>query len=181
MKVIIDKKTLEFASTLALSQIIQRTSEGKDQAGKPFKPYSTKPFAMPLGAYKQNTTQRQRKNLKDRDLTQIITSKRTGNKWILIKGGYAAFKYARFPSRSGKVDLQVRGMRGGMLSNLQVIKIGENSFTIGFTTEEMRDLAKWNIAKGRDFLGLTKEEQEELIRVISEGVSIDFSDLPNEV
>lgn len=191
MKVIISGNLLKKAAATVISNIKRRTSEGKDKEGRPFQSYSRKPFGMPAGAFFNETTKLQRKRLTAGGDLQFYISKRTKKRWVLIDGGYANYKYSRFPNRFSKVDLQVRGNRGGMLGAIQMKDIDEkeHSVTIAFSSSEAARLAYYHNVSGasrsrvkRKFFGLTTEEKQEIVKMLTEGVQIkfdkeDFSDI----
>lgn len=168
--VIVKNNTLQLLGNYIISKIIERTSEGIDEDGKPFIPYSSIPFAMPYGAYLANTTQRQRKYLEFNK--QVALFRRGSGLWALIKGGYIEFKRARFTSDAAP-NLQVRGMRGGMLGDLTIIRKGDNYVIIGFKHEESAKIAAYHQLLGagksrtiRKFLGLTDTEKQELVGIL---------------
>ena len=182
MKYVVNKATLKRIGTEVISYIKSNTRQGIDRFGKPFQPYSRKPFAMPLGAFIEQTTKRQRDRLnKDGDLS-IYRSRRSGARWVTIDGGYALFKAMRFPQDGGKVNLSVRGNRGGMMGALQIIKEDESSVTIGFSSEEAAKLAYYHTVSGagksrviRDFFGITPEQVSELETLLMKGIEIELS------
>jgi len=140
----------------AVSMIRDRTLRGVGADGAPFKPYSTQPFALPLGAI----TKRAQRALGD-DM-KIITSKRSGALWAVITGGYAALKDAAYPQYGGVVNLS---RTGAMLRALTVIGVngsGQVTIRIGFAREEEAQKALWNDARGRRILGFTQEERTDL-------------------
>lgn len=174
----IKPNTLELIAEFAIRSIIERTNKGLDEDYKPFAPYSSKPFTMPYGAYIQNTTKQQRDKLK----ASVVTGE-DGLPYVLIQGGYKAFKAARFPQDNGIVNLQVRGMRGGMLSSLDVISKGDNYIILGFYKSEHAKLAGYHQVLGagkgktkRKFLGLNKRDIEEINELLSDSIEFKILD-----
>lgn len=85
--------------------------------------YSTKPFAMPIGAVKKKKVLLDILKGKHLDDTQIFTSKKSGKLWVVIKKGY---KWLREQSgkNAGRVDLT---WTREMMRSLQVLKINNIS------------------------------------------------------
>ena len=137
----------------------KRILAGLNKNDVPFKEYSAKPFAMPSGATTKGTLAKVDK--------QFFKSKKTGNLWVVIKGGYLALKKARSPEGGDKVDLTVTG---GMLRSLGVTKVSSGSFTIGFTRSEEAQKMYWQIAKGRDPIGLSPNDLKELTPLLQTGL-----------
>lgn len=149
-----------------VNHIRNRTQDGKDKDGKAFKPYSTKPFAMPSGA----TTQLALKTLDNSDGLIWFTAK-SGNKWIVVKDGYKALKQARRPQDGGTVNLTNDGQ---MMNDLAVIAIPRDGIDIGFNRAENAEKALWNIEAGRDFLGIEDSELEKIAeKYLDSGVTVE--------
>lgn len=141
--------------TLALkfiSIIRARTLRGLDKQGNPFKPYSTKPLAIPSGAI----TKRAAKELvKSQEAAYF---ERNGKLWIVIQGGYKAAKAAmkKQTDWDGTVNLS---LSGAMLKDLTPLTYDtEGNITIGFASTENAKKARYNRFYGREFLGLTDAE-----------------------
>lgn len=158
---------------IVIGKIIQNTSRGIDSEGKPFKPYSTRPFSMPFGAFTDFMTKSatSRFNKQNKDNYQIFT--KSGKTWILIKGGYLALKTARFKTGESTVNLQVLGTgRGGMLGSIQSKEISDTTALILFGNKRASKLAYYHNISGagkskviRKFLGLPKSDIEDIKKV----------------
>lgn len=137
----------------SVALIKERTLNGLDINDEPFKPYSTRPFKLPSGA----VTKRARKLLLKEKKIQYF--KRNGRLWMVVFGGYAALKKAIYKQTNygGGVNLT---LTFSMLRNLQIINIKRNEFIIGFKSREASQKAEWNIAKGRQFFGLSPKDVE---------------------
>ena len=163
-------------------RILQNVSQGIDRHGKPFKPYSTRPFAMPFVAVQPRSliTEAQRKG-EARVFRGI--GQRKNILWVTWLGGYVQYK-GLLGKQVSPVNLKLSGkMLSSLNSSGQVIKesftitlddpnitgeleidIPEAILTIGFSDAEAEQVAYWNILRERDFLGLTDEETEEVIK-----------------
>lgn len=139
-----------------IAKIREKTQKGLDKDGKPFKDYSTRKFVMPAGA----ATKRAINSLKNDGFLSFFTTSK-GSTWIVIEGGYARYKKARFPQDSGDVNLTGTGQ---MLRALTVTKHGNDFIQVGFTREEESKKMLWNIERGRNPMGLRKEEFAEIYR-----------------
>lgn len=185
MKIGLKPGTMEKVGLQAVAFIIQNMNAGIDKDGKPFQPYSTRPFAMPLGAFFANTTQRQREALRREGDLNIYRNK-SGKRWIVIDGGYLNYKQAGSPSNRGVVNLQYRGKRGGMISQLGLIGADDASGVarIGFAGQnsEAAQIAYYHVVTGvgkgkviRNFLGLIPAQKEKIKEMVLKGITIDFS------
>lgn len=164
---------LQRIGTKLVTIIVKRTTEGKDRYGKPFTPYSKRPFAMPSGA----TTKRAIALLKKSKGVSWFTTA-TGAKWIVVHGGYAALKNAVFAKAGGAGAVNLT-LTGKMLRSVNVIEVDSatNRVRIGFTRTEDAEKAYWNKERGRDFLGVLPEEiakDADLFALIVEGLSKDL-------
>lgn len=151
MKIVYSNKSLRAIGARIVEIIFDRTAEGLDANGKPFNPYSTRPFKMPAGAIGKGV----RKILiKDGKLHYFKNNKAL---WVVILGGYMELKRAMFRKTSwdGKPNLMATGK---MLRAMKVVKVGNNRITIGFTRTEEAEKAGWNAERGREFLGITDKE-----------------------
>lgn len=149
-----------------VNHIRKRTLEGKDKDGKPFKGYSTRPFAMPAGAATKGAISRLESS---GGLTWFSSGK---SKWILIKGGYRAYKAVRKPQDGGVVNLTLSGQ---MMKDLGVIALPTDGITIGFNRKENAEKALWNIERGRDFLGVEDSVLEKLAeKYLTSGITVEI-------
>lgn len=160
--------------------IRRRTLSGKFLSGS--ESYSTKPFAMPLGAasktlgkllrsqksFAVNRGKGKEKTNVSADEYQVFTAK-SGALWVIIGGGYKRFREMG-GRQSSKVDLS---WSGRMLRNLGVLPGSEkhNEVSVGFTSEDEKQKARWHNVLGagkskskHEFMGLTPDEQNELAR-----------------
>ncbi len=166
LKVTIPKTSLLLLAKDIVNTIHDNTLAGKDKDGKPFKKYSSNPFAMPSGA----ATKRAIDSLdKSGGLVWFTTKDKA--KWVVIKDGYKALKTALRPGDGGKVNLS---LTGDMLNDMDVIAIGTNEVRIGFNREENAQKALWNIENDRDFFGIPDSEFKRLTKKhIGDGVKIE--------
>lgn len=166
---------------LVLNKIKERTMRGVGADGQPFKPYSTHPFSMPYGAVA--SLQKMQKAIKNKDARTFQRS--GGALWIVWTGGYKSYKsYMQPNTDTNVVNLM---FSGSMLRNFKVldtnstpifVDLAELNITgisgtyelaipaievvLGFDDNALREIAYQNILKGRDFLGLTDTEINEV-------------------
>ena len=165
LRLVIDPAALRRAGLVAVELVVERTLAGQDRHGQAFRPYSTRPLAIPAGS----TTKGALKKLaQQEDGLFYFTSPKTGSLWVLIEGGYAALKAARYPKDEGAVNLSATGR---MLRSLGVVAQDGDSVTIGFSRTEEAEKAGWNI-ETRDFLGLTDDQERTVADVLGAGVSV---------
>lgn len=167
----LDRRALLLAGEFAVTAIVERTARGEDADGKPFAPYSTRPLAVPSASVSKRVRARLQKA---EDGLYYFKSRRTGNLWMVIEGGYAAVKAARYPKDGGVVNLHATG---AMMRALRVIGVdatvdGGGTVTVGFSRPEEAQKAYWN-SRTRRFLGLTDDEQAEAGRIAGDGVSVE--------
>lgn len=154
----------------AAQMMRDRARAGIDAEGRPMKPYSTKPFARPLGGITQATRRRLGEKLKE------FTTKQ-GKLWAVIVGGYAAYKKAAYPQESGGVNMTATG---GMLRSLAVLEAKtDGTIRIGFRRQDEAEKAYYHTVAGagkgkviRDFIGLTEAEKQELAEIAASGLQI---------
>lgn len=150
-----------------ISLIRDRTAKGLDKDNKAFKAYTTKPFSMPYAAANKSAVKQLVKENK------AIIFKREKTKWVLFKTGYLDYKRLAYKGTSydGTVNLMLTSR---MLGNLNVISIENNKVVIGFPNQDMALRAKYNIDKGRDFLGLSDLDLKDakFNQLLAEGLSI---------
>jgi len=165
-------------------RILYNTSQGVDKYGQPFKPYSTRPFAMPYGsAMRQGIS---KSDIRDKNKANIF--QRVGKKpklWVAWLGGYTQYKgligkdgakvnlkltgnmldslYARSESIRSFFDIDLSQFDSNITGNMR-IDIPEFDVIIGFTNSEAEQIAYWNILRERDFLGLTDDEVEDVLQ-----------------
>jgi hypothetical protein len=110
-----------------------------------------------------------------------------GSMWVVWLGGYADYKGLMRPLDKGVVNLT---FTGNMLQNLKestkfetkevrvnlsdfgieglegefVLDLPEILFEFGFSEETAKKVAEYNIERGRDFLGLTDKDIEEVVK-----------------
>jgi len=188
----IDDAMIQQIASMIVGKIQERTSKGIDMHGKPFVPYSSRTFAMPYGAFLQyfsGGAKNPEKTAGIKRYNQLGTGyslfkTKSGAIWALVEGGYLNMKKARFKTGETTVNLQVRGMRGGMLGDLQILSIEKLSddkreIVIGFRNPEAAKLAMYHQVLGagkrkviRQFLGLTPQEMDYLAQEVAQGVRI---------
>jgi hypothetical protein len=146
-----------------VTMIRERTLKGEGIDG-PLAPYSTRPFARPLGGVPSRTLSALGGNLKR------FTTKQ-GRLWAVIIGGYKAYKAARYPQDGGGVNMTAEG---NMMRSLAVIAVdpATGKIVIGFNREESAEIAYYHNVSGagkgrrlRKFMGLTPEEQLKVARL----------------
>lgn len=141
----------------ALSLLQEQIEQGIDENGKQYK-YSTRPFAMPLS--------RKLKNAKALEKSGDISFFKTkqGKAWVIVKGGYAAYREMSGRNPSGDF-LQFTGR---MLQSLSVRE--ENGIAIIYFTDKNQAqkafwLTKSGAGKSRHtfkFMGLTAQNKAKL-------------------
>ena len=167
---------LKKAALLIISTIRQNTNAGIDSTGKPFQPYSRLPFGMPLGAFLERTTKRQRTRLNKEGDLEIYRNKKTGSRWVIIDGGYYNFKATWSPKKAAVVNLQWSGL---MLKSLQVENVTESSAEIAFSQTDKAQLAYYHNISGagkskviRHFMGITDTQKQEIADFIASKVKL---------
>lgn len=165
---------------LIISRIIQNTSKGIDSKGIAFKQYSFKPFGLPAAAFFKFIGVTALKRLNKNDYSYY---KKNGSLWILIKGGYLQLKRARFKTGETTPNLQVIGMRGGMLGSLTYKVQNANTSIIQFSNQRASTLAYYHNEVGagkskviRHFLGLPDKDIKELKQHIIKDMIIEIAD-----
>jgi hypothetical protein len=141
-----------------VSHIRARTLSGFDKDGKPFKPYSTNTFAMPRAAVNNRTYATLRQ------ANKLDYFKRDGMLFVAVKGGYKDYKAAKRPGDGGKVNLTDTGQ---MLRALTVLEASNNKIKIGFSAESEAKKMEYNLKYGRDILGVTDKELNEIVEKFS--------------
>lgn len=168
-----DPQALKRLGFIIVARIKRRTEEENvDRYGKPFKPYSARPFAMPSGA----TTKRARAVLYKDGGIQYFRSPASEKLWIVVLGGYRALKDAEFAKAGGAGNVNL-SRTGSMLRSLTVTGVNAETgtITIGFSRVDAAQKAKWNIDKGRDFLGITDDElasSAEFVNLLASSITI---------
>ena len=144
-----------------ITLIQKRTQSGYDIEDKEFIPYSKKPFAMPVGAMTKRTLKAL--SLK-RNKDEVVFFRKEGRAlWVVIKGGYYRYKqFAKTNAAGYSVDTVSLTMSGSMLRSLTVINASNNQIKIGFNNTAEASKAIWNIAKGRNFFGLSPNDIKKL-------------------
>ena len=150
-----------------VSLIRDRTAKGKDKDGLPFKEYSQRPFDIPYA----NATKAAIKQLVKEG--KAVLFMRNGKKMALIKTGYLEYKQLVYKNTGydGTVNLMLTGR---MMQDLNVIQLDNNRIVIGFNNAEMAQRAGFNAMRGREFLGLSNADLNDvrLKELLSEGLSV---------
>ncbi|MCL2313578.1 MAG: hypothetical protein FWC41_14065 [Firmicutes bacterium] len=159
----------ELARTI-IDAIKDNTKSGKDRMGIPFKPYSENPLLIPYsGIYDMSMVNPN---------TTVVGWSQTKGAGIVWPGGYKAYKSDMLGVDTNTVDLTFTGeMLDSMTYEIDTIK--ENTFEIKITGldlvhpilptltirifPEMQARAAFNIAEGRDFMGLPDDKLNEII------------------
>ncbi len=167
---VIDRVMMLRLANRGIAIVRERTLKGEfldgssDGAGQ----YSTKPFARPLGGL----TKALQKTLVNSG-SHIFTAS-SGNHWIVIEGGYRAFR-----AMAGKdVSRVTMTWTGRMLRNLGVISEAEREVVLGFPDADMKQLATWHNVMGAGkslrkhvFMGVTQEEANQLVELAGEEIA----------
>lgn len=149
---------IERVAFKALSLIQEQIEQGIDENGQKYE-YSTKTFARPFTSRVKN-----HKALIKAQQIGIITTK-AGKRWMLIKGGYKAFRamIGRNPDGDFLQDT------GAMLQALSVKKKSDTDAVIYFTSAKAAQKAFWlsesGVGKSRKtwkFMGLTAANKKRL-------------------
>ena len=174
---IVDDVFLSKVGNKTLFVIRRRTREGKFLPGSSpgAGDYSTKPFAMPLGAANKTLSGRiekaagnSRSKYHDPDNFQLFTSK-AGSLWVLAKGGYSGLR-ALAGKQNEKVSMS---WSGSYLRDLGVLRTESDNIILGWKSRENQQLAYWHEVSGagksrriHKILGLTKAEEKELLPIV---------------
>ena len=130
--------------------------------------YSTKPFAMPVGAASQMLGNKLRKSasskrskIYDPDNFQLFTSK-AGNLWVIVKGGYKKVRQLA----GKKSDNVVMSWTGSYMRDLGLLRTENNFALLGWKSSENEELAYFHEIAGagkskrrHKILGLLKKEE----------------------
>lgn len=137
--------------------IKERTLKGLDKDNRPFKPYSTNPFALPAAALPKYIVRQLEKS------NQIKYFYRKRIKFALVMTGYAKYKAMRYAKTGydGTVNLT---MTGSMLRSFIVLQATNKSVTLGFQRQQAALIYYFNVLKGRDFIGITANDLNKLIQ-----------------
>lgn len=119
--------------------------KNEDLEGKPFKPYSTRPFTV-------RADSETAKRLKPKG-----GEKR--NNGVFYKGGYQEYK----SSSTGSTDVNLT-LSGNLLQSIQVTNANEKSFTISPTGSAKKYALK--VDSTRPFIGVTDAELEILKEIL---------------
>ena len=166
--------------------IIENTLAGKDKHGKDFKPYSTRPFAMPYGAVANK--KKLEKAIKDNQAS-VHRHKKTKGLWITwLEGGYKRYKQTMFGGKNANANLPNLWATGGMLKSFTRLKVAnkgasdktyklktsfgdfdiplpqEVHITLGWTDKEKAKIAYYNKLKGRDMFGLPPKQLNDIVK-----------------
>jgi hypothetical protein len=133
------------------AKIIENTLAGKDKYGKDFKPYSTRPFAMPSGAVankkkleKSADTKKQKKGV-----VSFHTTKK-GALWVTWLGGYKQYKKIMYEgkprlfNKSFSAEKPNLWATGGMLKSFAVLSV-TNKGAGGATYKLKTNFGEFNI------------------------------------
>lgn len=176
-----DKQKLDLLAVLLTNKIKANTQAGIDKDGNQFRPYSALPFAMPYGAVANKTKLNQAVKA---GKAAIVT--KNDKKRVIWKQGYVDYR-GWMGRDTSPVNLTFTGR---MLSNLKPLgtEFKEFSFdlselgdanltgimnleipkeiiaTVGFENDTAKQVAIWNIVKGRKFLGLTDKDIETIVK-----------------
>jgi len=178
----LESVAIKTVSNGVITIVRKRTLKGKYLEGSSAGAgeYSTKPFAMPLGAltgsgYQTSLTNRMHATiigkgsfLKNSDF-QLFTSK-TNTLWVLVKGGYKEIRSL------AKKQVQTANLNwsGRMMRNLGIQNLTAKTSVLGFNDAESNKLAYYHNIMGvgkskkkRVFMGLTDTEVNELVQDVN--------------
>lgn len=173
LREVIGKALLLRIGKRAIAIINVRTSKGKFLPGSSpgAEKYSTKPFAMPIGAVSKKSVMFKMLKGKYDDDTQLFQSAKSKKLWVAIKKGY---KWYREQSGRGSsiVDLVwSRKLRRSLTVLKTDIKTG--LIEIGHSDKRSDQIAQYHNELGagkskkiRKYLGLTEDELEGLSKLI---------------
>lgn len=157
--------------------IRRRTQKGQFLPGssRGANKYSTKPFAMPIGAMNKTvggklvrSANSKRSKLFDPDNFHTFTSKE-GNLWVLVKKGYKKVR-----ELAGKESSRVTmTWSGSYLRDLGLMTAANSQINIGWKSAENQQLATFHEAMGagkskklHKIMGLLKKEEKELLELV---------------
>lgn len=173
---IIDNVIMKRLANRGIAIIRERTIKGEflDGSSSNAGQYSTTPLPLPFGKFTKMT---QKKILKGDVLSgdyRIFTNLKSGNTWIIIKGGYKKFR-----ELAGKDTANVSlSWSGRMLRNLGVLNVDKTTAVLGFSSEEEKQKAIWHNVMGAGkskkkhvFMDFSKDEREELSKMASEDIA----------
>ena len=151
-------KNIEKIGFMALSLIQEQIEQGIDQNEQRYE-YSTKTFARPF-----TTRVKNQKALIKAQKLGIITTK-SGKRWMLIKGGYKAFR----AMIGRKDDGDFLQDTGAMLQALTVKRKSDTDAVISFSSAKEAQKAFWLSQSGAGrsrktwkFMGLTERNRKRL-------------------
>jgi hypothetical protein len=182
---VVDNVFLKSIGTQVVVIIRRRVAKGEFLPGTTSNEYSTKPFAMPLGAAMKSIqgkiTKEDLNNKMGPSRFQIFHSKNNGELWVLILGGYKQYR-ALGGRQNSKVDLN---WTGRMLRNLGITQtnVAQSEIEVGFTSEEEKKKAFWHnvVGAGKShskhvFMGLTDSEVKYLTDFAGEAIAKKIND-----
>lgn len=172
------------AGAKIVARVQQNTLAGLDKDGKPFAPYSTRPFSMPWQAVASKAKaralyRRGRASGKPKPPNanvRFYTHKKTRSPWVVFMGGYQAYKTAM----RGKQPHPNLHFTGSMLKGLKVLDSGVKysefagklglsipvgvSWTLGWRNSKLAQRAYYNKLRGRDMFGLPEAQVLEIVK-----------------
>ncbi len=132
--------------------------------------YSTTPMPLPFGKLEKAVS---KKELQNKDKYTIFTAK-SGNKWVIIQGGYK--EYRRLCGKES--DKVVMSWTGKMMQNLGIVEKVPGSIGVGFSDPDMERLAIFHNISGvgkshrrHVFFDLSKEERAQLTKYAGEEIT----------
>lgn len=173
---VIDNIILLRLANGAIAIIRKRTLAGKYLEGSSpaADRYSEVAMPLPLGRLQKALQKQLTKNeLKNKDQYKIFKSK-SGQTWIVIRGGYKAYR-----KLAGKfTDYVVMSWSGRMLRNMGIIRDPDGKGSeIGFPDDDVRKLALYHNVLGAGkshrkhiFFALSKDEQTALLKSTGEDI-----------
>lgn len=144
----IDDKFGFMLGAAVMQHIKERTLLGLDKDDKPFKPYSTKPFALPFAALPKYAVRRLKAE------NNLGYTRRNGVLFAIVMSGYAKYKALRYSitSYDGEVNLN---LTGSMMRSFVVLRFDSEKVVLGFNRKQAAAVYYFNTLRGRDMLGIT--------------------------
>jgi hypothetical protein len=176
----IPENTRKLMALRAVEFIKQQAAEGKDIDGRSYH-YSTNPFVRPVAG--SVIPAASLKSLEKSGEVKLFHSGKTGGLWMLIVGGYKA--YRGFTGRSTDSDFLL--FTGNMLGSMTGQAIGDNSIKIGFTSPREAEKAFYLSISGAGrshklwrFFGLNNANLKRLLDEFA-GQIVESPEIVNEV
>lgn len=171
-----DRIIMQRISTHGVFIIRQRTKKGEFLEGSSAgaENYSTKPFALPVGAVNKMTGKKITDLAENQpDKFKLFRSKNTGSLWVVVMEGYKKIR-----ELSGKkTDNVTMSWSGKVLRNLGVVSVKPFEGNIGFTDARAKQISIYQNIMGagkskkkKIFMGFNEKEVEELTKLATDEI-----------